>query len=95
MLSHVRPILASFAMLAPLACATVTPEQRAAAATIQVMTAEPANNCQNLGVVSGSPMGTDPGSLRAKAAGLGANMLHMNPDGSATAFYCPSPPPAR
>jgi hypothetical protein len=82
-------IVAGMPVLATSACATLTAEQRAAAAKVQVITSEPALECQNLGVVSGSREGDGPGGVRAKAVLLGANTVRMDKQGVTTAFYCP------
>ncbi len=92
-LPHVSALLAALVLAAVPACASLTAEQQAALAKVQFITTDPAHNCQNLGVVSGSRDGTGAGSARGKAVILGANTLRG--DGSAmTAFYCPPDPNA-
>lgn len=56
---------------------------------VQVINSEPALNCQNLGVVTGSPQSEGPSGMRAKALALGANTVHLDAQGGAMAFYCP------
>ena len=96
--SH-RRVLERFASLALAiaatpACATLTVAQQAAVSKVQVITAEPATNCQNLGIVTGSRESDGPGGTRAKAVILGANTVHVDPQGVSTAFYCPDAVPA-
>jgi hypothetical protein len=76
--------------LALAACASLTPEQQAAVAKVQVIQTEPEQRCQNLGAVSGSRESSGAGGLRANAVLLGANTVRVGAS-SATAFYCPPP----
>ncbi len=80
---------ASVPILAAAACASLTVQQRAGVNKVQVISSEPALNCQNLGVVTGSPQSEGPGGMRAKALALGANTVHLDAQGGAMAFYCP------
>jgi hypothetical protein len=78
-------------------CAGLTAAQQAAAAKVQIIDTEPAENCQNLGAVSGSRDGDGAGGIRGQAVLLGGNTVHVNPHAT-TAFYCPEesegrPPP--
>jgi hypothetical protein len=83
-------IAAGISVLATLACGGLTAEQRAAVAKVQVIGVEPAPDCQNLGVVSGSD-GMGPGGVRAKSVLLGGNTVHVDVHGGTTAFFCPGP----
>jgi len=85
--------LASTSSLTALAaCASLTADQQAAVSKVQIQTVDPASNCQNLGVVSGSRDGTGASSLRGRTVILGANTVRLDEKGSgATAFYCPAP----
>jgi hypothetical protein len=76
-------------LLAVPACAGLTAQQRAAAAKVQVVTSEPAFNCQNLGPVSGAANGDGAGSLRANTMLQGGNTVHVDTHGNAMAFFCP------
>ena len=76
-------------LLATTGCATLTAQQRAAVSKVSVITSEPALNCQNLGVVSGSRESEGPDGVRAKAVLLGANTVRVDAQGATTAFYCP------
>jgi hypothetical protein len=79
------------------ACATVTPEQRAAAQKIRIITGDPPPGCDDLGSVSGgSYMGDEEAvreGLRLEAARKGADVVRL--DGArpgyavGTAFRCP------
>jgi hypothetical protein len=71
------------------ACGSLTADQRAAVANVQVVNAEPAAECQNLGAVSGSV--ADARGIRWKAVVLGANTVHLDGPSTGTAFYCPPP----
>ena len=70
-------------------CGSLTAQQRAAVAKVQIITAEPAVNCQNLGPVSGSLQSDGPGGIRAKAVLLGGNTVGVDAHAVMTAFYCP------
>jgi hypothetical protein len=77
-------------LLAATACASLTPEQQAALQKVDIRASDPANDCQNLGPVSGARDGDGAGSLRGKTVLLGGNtVLATGNDG--TAFYCPPP----
>jgi hypothetical protein len=66
-------------------CGSLTAEERAAMSKVEVITAEPARECQNLGPVSGSP-------LQLEAMRLGGNVVRRDASpSSGTAFYCPPP----
>ncbi len=77
-------------LLALVSCGSVTEEQRLAISRVQVLSGEPAPNCQNLGSVTGSRDSDGPHGVRAKAVKLGANTVRMDSSGSAYAFYCPA-----
>jgi hypothetical protein len=81
------PLPLSFALLAAAACGSLTPEQRAAMARVQLVHDAPAVDCQNLGPTSA---GSEEG-LRAGAVVLGANTVRLDGSSSGTAFYCPPP----
>ncbi len=78
-------------------CASVTPEQRAAAQKIRIVSNDPPGGCEDLGAVSGgSYMGDEDAvreGLRLEAARKGANLVRL--DGMrpgydvGTAFRCP------
>jgi hypothetical protein len=63
---------------------------------VQVQIAEPAADCQNLGVVSGSRDSTERSGLRGRVVLLGGNTVRVDARGGSdgTAFYCPAPKPA-
>jgi len=82
-------VTAGLALLATAACASLTPLQQEAVAKVQVIHLTPALNCQNLGVVTGSRESAEPDGIRAKAVFKGANVVHLERDGVATALYCP------
>lgn len=88
-------------------CATVTPQERLAARTIQIMTGDPRPGCEDVGTVSGGSYMADNDAVRDQmrlaAARKGANYIRL--DGTrpgysiGTAFRCPettapaAPPP--
>jgi hypothetical protein len=82
-------LAASVSLLATAGCASLTAEQQAAVAKVQVINREPERNCQNLGAVSGSADSMGPGGIRAKAVLLGGNTVYVDAHGVTTAFYCP------
>jgi len=88
---HFAP-LAAVSVLATSSCGSLTAEQRAAMAKVQVITTEPALNCQNLGPVSGSFTSDGPRGIRAKAVLLGGNTVVVDAHAVTTAFYCPPAP---
>jgi hypothetical protein len=87
----------SLASIAASACASLTPAQQAAVAKVQIVSTDPANDCQNLGTVSGSRDGDGPGGLRGRTVLKGGNTVRVDTKGltssEATAFYCPEPKP--
>jgi len=78
-----------------MACASLTAEQQAAVSKVQVMSSDPATNCQNLGTVSGSRDSDGASSMRGKTVRMGGNTVRVDAKGvlstDATAFYCPPP----
>jgi hypothetical protein len=74
-------------------CGTLTAEQQARVARVSVTTHEPDPRCQNLGPVDGSRESDGPRGMRGRAVILGGNAVHVDRDGSGTAFYCPDPDP--
>jgi hypothetical protein len=95
--AHARrffPAFFLFAAAATSACAGLTAQQQAAVAKVQIITAEPALNCQNLGIVSGSRESDGASGVRGKTVILGGNTVHATPQGVTTAFYCPEAAPA-
>ena len=91
---HVAPLAVGLSLLATSSCGSLTAEQRAAVAKVQIITTEPALNCQNLGAVSGSFNSDGARGVRAKAVLLGGNTVVVDAHAVTTAFYCP-PVPAR
>ncbi len=84
-------IAASFCVVSAPACGGLTAEQRAAAARVQIITADPALDCQNLGAVSGSRDNDGAGGIRGQAVLLGGNTVRLDAHGGTTAYYCPGP----
>jgi hypothetical protein len=79
------------ALLALMAgCASLTPEQQDAVRRVQVRNVSPAWNCQNLGIVTGSPTSEGASGMRAKAVRMGGNVLSMRDNGEASVLYCPT-----
>ena len=78
-----------------MSCASLTAEQQAAVAKVEIRSSDPALNCQNLGVVSGSRDGDGASSMRGRTVLMGGNTVRVDAKGivstEATAFYCPPP----
>ena len=76
------------------ACASLTAEQQAAVSKVQLVSSDPAENCQNLGTVSGSRDADGPGGMRGKTVLMGGNTIRVDAKGglsaAGTAFYCPA-----
>jgi hypothetical protein len=76
------------------ACASLTAEQLVAVSKVQIVSSDPAENCQNLGTVSGSREADGPGGMRGKTVLMGGNTIRIDAKGvlstAGTAFYCPA-----
>jgi hypothetical protein len=87
----------SLVTVAASGCATLTPAQQAAVAKVQIVSSDPASDCQNLGTVAGSRDSDGPGGIRGKTVLMGGNTVRVDAKGltssDATAFYCPGPKP--
>ena len=92
-----RAVLFSLSLAGVAACATLSPAQQAAVAKVQIVSTDPATDCQNLGTVKGSRDADGPGGIRGRTVLLGGNTVRVDAKGltssEATAFYCPEPKP--
>jgi len=82
-------VVAALASLVASGCGALTVQQRIAMQKVNVTPHPPAENCQNLGAVSGARECNEAGGIRAKAVILGGNTVYIDVQGVTTAFYCP------